>query len=281
MEEANARTAEIRQALAAVPAPPWRWIGVRHAGGPQLVTDHSGRQYLLRAKKPVDGHGEELLDPVDDGVVYGDLEFRDQREGERYSTLRSGGQLGIGRTSYDPDSIVGIANPIASWLENSPRYVTDALARITELEAQLTKYVGHEPTIAEEMAYLSNCLDSVRTVCNQAEQQASRWENPLPVPEWVAKVRAAADGLEPRRSYPPALPWAALMDTDDLAEFMSDLDAAMRDAARQAHLVSEPQAPNVLAAVEKTCATWRAIAEAQHAHNTAPGPDAPATGGAS
>jgi hypothetical protein len=75
--------AEIRADLAAVPAPPWRWIGVRGAGGPQLVTDHSGRQYLLRAKKPADRRGDEVLDPQTDYPVYGDLEFRDQRPGER------------------------------------------------------------------------------------------------------------------------------------------------------------------------------------------------------
>ncbi|MET7788087.1 hypothetical protein ABZS93_15960 [Streptomyces sp900116325] len=131
------REAEIRTSLDAIPAPPWRWIGSRHAGGPQLVTDHSGRQYVLRAAKPTDHRGDELLDPETYSVVYGDLEFRDQREGERYSTMRSGDALAIGRTECDPDSIVGVANPVARWLEASAQYATDLLAELDRLRAEL------------------------------------------------------------------------------------------------------------------------------------------------
>ncbi|MER7806111.1 hypothetical protein [Streptomyces sp900116325] len=131
------REAEIRTDLDAIPAPPWRWIGSRHAGGPQLVTDHSGRQYLLRAAKPTDHRGDELLDPETYSVVYGDLAFRDQREGEKYSTMRLGNALAIGRTEYDPDSIVGVANPVAHWLEASAQYATELLAEVDRLRAEL------------------------------------------------------------------------------------------------------------------------------------------------
>jgi hypothetical protein len=80
---------------------------------------------------------------------------------------------------------------------------------------------------------------------------------PMPVPV----------GPEPQTSggYPPALPWAALMDDEDRAEFLDELAAAATT-----HASSDV----VLAEVEKACATWRLIAEAQHGHNTAPGPDA-------
>ncbi len=125
--------AEIRADLDAVPAPPWRWIGVRGAGGPQLVTDHSGRQYLLRAKKPTDGRGDEVLDPQTDYPVYGDLEFRDQRPGEQYAGMRPGDQLGIGRTSYDPDAIVGVDNAVARWMERSAAHATALLAEAERL----------------------------------------------------------------------------------------------------------------------------------------------------
>ncbi|MFF8997083.1 hypothetical protein ACF1GW_30885 [Streptomyces achromogenes] len=134
--------------------------------------------------------------------------------------------------------------------------------RIAGLEKERARYVGAEPTIAEELAYLSRCLDSVLDLCEKAEKQATRWENPLPVPEWVAKVRAAAEGMVARTSYPPALPWASLMDDEDLAEFLDSLAGALETG----------EARDALAEVEDTCATWRAIAEAQHAHNTAPGP---------
>jgi hypothetical protein len=63
---------------------------------------------------------------------------------------------------------------------------------------------------------------------------------------------------------PLAFPWAALMDEEDFYDFRADLVAAtMRPSSEQA-----------LAEMEKAVATWRLIAEAQHAHNTAPGPSA-------
>lgn len=159
---------------------------------------------------------------------------------------------------------------VTVWQEQRAE-LEQARARIAELEAELAKYVGAEPTIAEEMAYLSRSFHAVHQVCDEAEQQATRRENPLPVPEWVAVVRAAASGE--RDTYPPALPWARLMDVDDLAGFLRDLDTTMRDAARQALFTGRPQAPAVLTALEQTCSTWQLIAETQHAHNTAPGPD--------
>lgn len=65
---------------------------------------------------------------------------------------------------------------------------------ITALREQLAKYVGKEPTLRDEMAYLHRCLNAVFNVCRVAEKQALRWENPLPVPEWVSAVRSAAAG---------------------------------------------------------------------------------------
>ena len=51
--------------------------------------------------------------------------------------------------------------------------------------------------LAAEMQYLSRCLDAVLDVCDKAEKQATRWESPLPVPEWVTGVREAASGERP------------------------------------------------------------------------------------
>ncbi|WP_318205326.1 hypothetical protein [Streptomyces sp. SCL15-4] len=125
--------------------------------------------------------------------------------------------------------------------------------RIAGLEAERARYVGAEPTIAEELAYLSRCLDSVLAWCEKAEERA---------PELVAEVRAAAEGMVERTSYPPALPWARLMDCEDLAEFLDELAASA---------ITHASAEVALTEVEATCGRWRAIAEAQHAHNTAPG----------
>lgn len=43
----------------------------------------------------------------------------------------------------------------------------------------------------DERAQLLARLDAVRAVCDAAEHQATRWADPLPVPDWVATVRAA------------------------------------------------------------------------------------------
>ncbi|MEU6768584.1 hypothetical protein ABZ916_39500 [Streptomyces sp. NPDC046853] len=75
-----------------------------------------------------------------------------------------------------------------------------------EARAELAKYVGSEPTVAEEMAYLTRCLDDVHAVCDGAEEESLRWENPLPVPEWVPVVREAADGVRPEAKAQDTLP---------------------------------------------------------------------------
>lgn len=79
-------------------------------------------------------------------------------------------------------------------LEIAERQTRERDERVTNLEATLERYVGRDPTVAEEMAYLNRCLNTVHDVCNAAEKQATRWEQPLPVPEWVAAVRHAASG---------------------------------------------------------------------------------------
>lgn len=169
------REAEIRTALNAVPAPPWRWIGSRHAGGPQLVTDHSGRQYLLRAAKPTDHRGDELLDPETDAVVYGDLEFRDQREGSTYSTMRSGNSLAVGRTSYDPDAIVGVDNPVARWVEVSAQYAAELLAEVDALRAQVAEMGAQAEKVAAFCAQRAEYVTNLREFVEGGEHDYFRW----------------------------------------------------------------------------------------------------------
>jgi hypothetical protein len=84
-------------------------------------------------------------------------------------------------------------------------------------------------------------------------------------------VREAGD------SYPPVLPWAPHMDDDDLIGFLNELAGVMQDARHMATEAGPVHARRILTGLEKTCGTWRLIAEAQHAHNTAPGPDAEPT----
>jgi hypothetical protein len=83
----------------------------------------------------------------------------------------------------------------------------------------------------------------------------------------VAELEAQAQkGEQPADTYPPVLPWAALMDREDLTDFLDELAASA---------ITHASSEVALAEVEETCSTWRLIAEAQHGHNTAPGPDAP------
>ena len=141
------------------------------------------------------------------------------------------------------------------WTVNPPRAEAEEMRReIARLQAELKKYVGAEPTIADEMAYLNRCLDAVYAVCDQTEKQATRWEHPLPVPEWIAEVRKAADGEWTATTPRPALPWAHTMDEGDLHDFLGDLVSAAMDRWQ-----SEPEVPDreVLANVEKACANWR------------------------
>jgi hypothetical protein len=96
------------------------------------------------------------------------------------------------------------------------------------------------------------------TLAELAEHGIAGVADVLPVP-------AGPEPQAPAEGYPPALPWAALMDDEDLLDFLDELtDAATTNAS----------CVERLAEVERACSTWRLIAEAQHAHNTAPGPDA-------
>lgn len=72
-------------------------------------------------------------------------------------------------------------------------------SRVTELEAQLEKYVGKEPAVRDEMAYLQRSLNAVLELCDSAAAQATRWGSPLPIPEWAIAVREAAEGKRPEQ----------------------------------------------------------------------------------
>lgn len=89
------------------------------------------------------------------------------------------------------------AGNLAMWIADARDDVPQLLAEVDRLRTELDKYVGHEPTVAEEMAYLNRCLNAVHDLCREAEKQATRWEQPLPVPEWVDAVRKAAGGESP------------------------------------------------------------------------------------
>jgi hypothetical protein len=49
-----------------------------------------------------------------------------------------------------------------------------------------------------ERGALKSRLDAVLDLCDREQRNAIRWENPIPVPEWVAPVQRAALGDDQR-----------------------------------------------------------------------------------
>lgn len=80
----------------------------------------------------------------------------------------------------------------------------------------------------------------------------------------MAAENRVAESEKASDIYPPALPWAKWLDEEDLADCLDELAAAA---------IAHVGSAEALAEIEKTCATWRVIAEATRAHLTAPGPN--------
>lgn len=110
------------------------------------------------------------------------------------------------------------------------------LRRLLDAEAELERYVGKEPTVAEEMEHLSRCLNAVYDLCDEAKRGAGRWENPLPVPEWVAAVEQAADGDRPTDTTPLVLRWDRLVMHSNGSEDDSTIVACTTEHGRPAAL---------------------------------------------
>ncbi|MGW7247757.1 hypothetical protein [Streptomyces decoyicus] len=154
----------------------------------------------------------------------------------------------VNGTSYDLASQAAYALESAQMLQ-SPETATEAerlRARVAELEQQV---IGVR---AVHMKYPDS---------EHCQHDGQQWPCPT-----MQAAEVAPD------EYPAALPWARLMDAEDLADFLDELAAAA---------ITHADSSTALSEVEDACGRWRAIAEAQHAHNTAPGPDAqePATPG--
>ena len=139
-----------------------------------------------------------------------------------------------------------------SRAETLDRLLRTAQDRVAELEAALYTEQAHGRTFLEQRDAHAQELLKLRPALREAQARVAALEARL------------AEYNRPTGAYPPALPWAALLDADDLEGFLEDLvDAASGDDDL-----------STLTEVESAIARWRAIGEAQHAHNTAPGPDA-------
>ncbi|MFD9630147.1 hypothetical protein [Streptomyces violascens] len=67
--------------------------------------------------------------------------------------------------------------------------------RIAEQGTEAPYGVAARPlTPHAELAQVRARLNAVLDICDREERNAVRWENPIPVPEWVAEVQRAALG---------------------------------------------------------------------------------------
>ncbi|MGI5288069.1 hypothetical protein ACQEVF_32660 [Nonomuraea polychroma] len=123
------RLNEIQTALAAVPAPPWHWIGDTKHQGPILATKHSGWIYVMGFKR-LGMRGAQPAFPVrgEDGYLL----ITPCREIEERTSVTAK-DVAVPRASYDPDTVRGIDNPVARWLEHSPQYAKELLAEVERL----------------------------------------------------------------------------------------------------------------------------------------------------
>ncbi|MEU9498193.1 hypothetical protein [Streptomyces sp. NPDC048196] len=81
------------------------------------------------------------------------------------------------------------ASKHADWLVDSEHTHACPWCEIARLRAELEKYVGHEPTAAEEMQYLRSCLDAVYDACEAARRDGRVIT--------VEEIEQAADGQRP------------------------------------------------------------------------------------
>lgn len=158
----------------------------------------------------------------------------------------------------------------------------DAEARVAELETaaygaatvRLHPPVEQIRHLHDAVAAQLNRANTLDAICRRqqqriAELEAERHTTNEALSDAAETLRADRDHMptpeaEPAEdTYTAALPWAALMDHEDLTEFLNELaESAITHASSE----------RALTEVEDTCGRWRLIAEAQHAHNTAPGP---------
>jgi len=68
--------------------------------------------------------------------------------------------------------------------------LTELRAEVARLTAELDKYVGKEPTIRDEMAYLNRCLNAVHDLCREADEDGNTADGKFT----PAAVQQAASG---------------------------------------------------------------------------------------
>ncbi|MGC4946205.1 hypothetical protein ACLQ2N_08360 [Streptomyces sp. DT224] len=147
----------------------------------------------------------------------------------------------------------GWDNLVANYPDDAASYRTEADAAMAVADTEQAALRAELARVKDDRAYWHYEVRNADARIRELDTEVGQW-----------RATFGRDAL-PGALRPPAFPWATLMDTEDLAEFLAEIE----------HAVATPGATpaEALAAVETACSTWRLIAEAQHGHNTAPGPD--------
>ncbi|MFV2172400.1 hypothetical protein ACFHW2_11540 [Actinomadura sp. LOL_016] len=186
--------AEVRHALAAVPAPPWQWIGHRHTG-PTLVTTHSGWQYILGIAHPQDEHGHRIEDD-ELRPVYGDLLFWDEGGEDEFPVMRRAVEMIEPRAEYDPDTIRGIDNPVARWLQRSAEFAALLLDEVDRLRAELAQVLKNYGVLQGRVLTLEGERDEARTLAGVRGDLLDETRTKLERAQQAGRdVEAERDGL--------------------------------------------------------------------------------------
>lgn len=98
--------------------------------------------------------------------------------------------------------------------EDVPALLAEVERLKAELDGERENYAAYRTGAEGAKGMLARRIDAVTDLCDGAEQQARRWENPLPVPEWVERVRAAATGEQPAPRPRMSLEEHAARETD-------------------------------------------------------------------
>lgn len=117
--------AEIAASLAAIPAPPWHWIG-NFDTGPSLVTKHDGNWTFVMGFRRLGTNAAQPTFPV-------------PTDPDGYMLLRPARDLIIPRATYDPRTFRGIDHPVARFIADAGQYVADLLAENERLRDELAK----------------------------------------------------------------------------------------------------------------------------------------------
>lgn len=165
------RHAEIEAALAAIPAPPWQWIGDCRRDGPVLATTHSGWVYVMGFDR-LGMQGAQPSFPV--GKMDGG------------GLITPAAELAVARDPDAPGPIRDIDNPVARWLRHSGQYAQELLAELGWLAAELS----------DTQALLAKTVDNYETVLGLADgEPLTVWRaevGPIPLATYLSADEARA-----------------------------------------------------------------------------------------